>query len=56
MARNIVLLSDGTGSSAGKLFKTNVWRTYQALSLSNANQIAFYDDGVGTSRRQARLM
>src|SRR3954469_24949288 len=47
--RNIVLLSDGTGNAAGKLFKTNVWRTYQALDLSSINQIAFYDDGVGTS-------
>ena len=49
VGRNIVLLSDGTGNSAGKLFKTNVWRTYDALDLSNASQIAAYDDGVGTS-------
>jgi uncharacterized protein (DUF2235 family) len=49
MPRNVVLLSDGTGNSAAKLFKTNVWRTYQTLDVSNANQVAFYDDGVGTS-------
>ncbi len=49
MSRNIVLLSDGTGNSAGKLFKTNVWRAYQALDLSGADQLAHYDDGVGTS-------
>ena|ERR1700730_3108670 len=49
MPRNIVLLSDGTGNSAGKLFKTNVWRVYQALVLSHSGQVAFYDDGVGTS-------
>jgi uncharacterized protein (DUF2235 family) len=50
MAKNIVLLSDGTGNSSAKLFKTNVWRLYQALDLSDANrQVAFYDDGVGTS-------
>jgi uncharacterized protein (DUF2235 family) len=50
MAKNIVLLSDGTGNSAAKLFKTNVWRLYQALDLSPASdQVAFYDDGVGTS-------
>ncbi len=49
MVRNVVLLSDGTGNSAGKLFKTNVWRTYQALDVSTASQVAFYDDGVGTS-------
>lgn len=47
--RNIVLLSDGTGNSSGKLNKTNVWRLYQALDLSGSKQIAFYDDGVGTS-------
>jgi uncharacterized protein (DUF2235 family) len=51
--RNIVLLSDGTGNSAGKLLKTNVWRLYQALDLSEGGgetpQIACYNDGVGTS-------
>jgi formylglycine-generating enzyme required for sulfatase activity/uncharacterized protein (DUF2235 family) len=47
--RKIILLSDGTGNAAGKLFKTNVWRLYEALDVYNANQIACYDDGVGTS-------
>ncbi|MGA0597577.1 DUF2235 domain-containing protein [Enterovirga sp. CN4-39] len=53
--RNIVLFSDGTGNSAGKLFRTNVWRTYQALDLKDPQQplqprqFALYDDGVGTS-------
>ena len=47
--RRIVVLSDGTGNAAAKLFKTNVWRLYEALDVSNASQIAFYDDGVGTS-------
>jgi uncharacterized protein (DUF2235 family) len=50
MSKNIVLLSDGTGNSSSKLFKTNVWRLYQALHLKNPlEQIAYYDDGVGTS-------
>jgi uncharacterized protein (DUF2235 family) len=49
MPRNLILLSDGTGNSAAKLFKTNVWRTYEALDLSRPDQVAFYDDGVGTS-------
>jgi uncharacterized protein (DUF2235 family) len=50
MSKNIVLLSDGTGNSSSKLFTTNVWRLYQALDLGNpAQQIAYYDDGVGTS-------
>ena len=50
MPKNIVLLSDGTGNSAAKLFKTNVWRIYDALDLRNpGEQVACYDDGVGTS-------
>ncbi len=49
MARKIILLSDGTGNSAGKVWRTNVWRTFESLDLSNSNQLAFYDDGVGTS-------
>jgi uncharacterized protein (DUF2235 family) len=50
MSKNIVLLSDGTGNSAKALFKTNVWRLFQVLDLRNpSKQVAFYDDGVGTS-------
>jgi uncharacterized protein (DUF2235 family) len=49
-AKNIVLLSDGTGNSSAKLFRTNVWRMFQALDLTDPDrQIAYYDDGVGTS-------
>ena len=29
MAKTIILFSDGTGNSAAKLAKTNVWRTYR---------------------------
>jgi uncharacterized protein (DUF2235 family) len=51
MAKKLIVLSDGTGNSAAKLFKTNVWKLYQALDLTpSSNQIAAYDDGVGTSR------
>jgi uncharacterized protein (DUF2235 family) len=50
MAKNIVLLSDGTGNTSATLFTTNVWRLYQALDLSDPDrQVAYYDDGVGTS-------
>jgi len=50
----IVLFSDGTGNSSAKLFKTNVWRMYEAVDLGppaegKRKQIAFYDNGVGTS-------
>ena len=46
--RHIVLLSDGTGNSAGKISKTNVWRIFETIDLSGKDQLAFYDDGVGT--------
>ncbi|HEY0329889.1 MAG TPA: DUF2235 domain-containing protein [Rhodopseudomonas sp.] len=49
MAKKIVLLSDGTGNAAGKVWRTNVWRLFQALELKGSDQIAIYDDGVGTS-------
>ena len=47
--RNIVLLSDGTGNSSAKLMKTNVWRMYEAVQLTGGDQVALYDNGVGTS-------
>jgi uncharacterized protein (DUF2235 family) len=54
MPKAILLFADGTGNSAAKLFKTNIWRLYQAVDLSQSpsrgvRQIAFYHDGVGTS-------
>ncbi|MBI1204151.1 MAG: DUF2235 domain-containing protein [Rhodopseudomonas sp.] len=49
MGRKIILLSDGTGNSSAKVWRTNVWRVFECLDLSGSNQIAFYDDGVGTS-------
>jgi len=56
--KNILLFSDGTGNSSGKLFKTNVWRMYEAVDLGLAKptervQIAYYDNGVGTSKIKA---
>src|SRR5688572_3854383 len=52
--KSIVLFSDGTGNSSAKLFKTNVWRLYEAVDLGppaegKRHQISYYDDGVGTS-------
>lgn len=49
MPKNIVLLADGTGNSAAKAFKTNVWRLYEALDLNGQDQMATFSDGVGTS-------
>ncbi len=54
LPKRIIVFSDGTGNSSGKLFKTNVFRLYQALDLGahplgQPTQIAYYDNGVGTS-------
>jgi len=49
MGRRIILLSDGTGNSAAKVWRTNVWRVFESIDLSGSDQIAYYDDGVGTS-------
>lgn len=48
MSKNIILLSDGTGNGAAKRNKTNVRRLYEALDLHRVDQVAFYDDGVGS--------
>jgi uncharacterized protein (DUF2235 family) len=49
MGKRIIVLSDGTGNSAAQVWRTNVWRTFEALDLTGSDQVAFYDDGVGTS-------
>lgn len=55
MAKNIIICSDGTGATAVKGRGTNVFKLYEAVDLnghkldpSKPQQIAFYDDGVGT--------
>lgn len=47
--RNIILLSDGTGNAANRVWKSNVWRVFESLDLRENSQIAIYNDGVGTS-------
>jgi hypothetical protein len=47
MAKNIVLLSDGTGKRGGVGSGTNVWRLHRALVQDDA-QLVCYDDGVGS--------
>ena len=49
MSKRIILLSDGTGNSAAKIWRTNVWRTFESLDLTQPDQVAIYDDGVGSS-------
>lgn len=49
MAHRIIILSDGTGNAASKVWRTNVWRVFELLDLSGPDQVAKYDDGVGSS-------
>lgn len=55
-AKNIALCSDGTGNAGGKGRGTNVWQVFLAVDQHGhetdsklTEQLAFYDDGVGTS-------
>ncbi|MBM2812659.1 MAG: hypothetical protein HW416_3418 [Chloroflexi bacterium] len=53
MPKNIVICSDGTGNSWGEQI-SNVCRLVQSIELSQAaQQIAFYDQGIGTDPRYA---
>ncbi|MET0251506.1 MAG: DUF2235 domain-containing protein [Novosphingobium sp.] len=52
--KRILLFSDGTSNSSAKVFKTNVWRMYEAVDLGptgpgNVVQVGYYNNGVGTS-------
>src|SRR3954453_68965 len=49
MSTRIILLSDGTGNAASRVWRTNVWRIFESLDLTGSEQVAIYDDGVGTS-------
>ena len=55
MPKNIAVFADGTGNSAAKFNRTNVWRLYQALDTTTNPapprplQLAYYHNGVGTS-------
>lgn len=53
LPENLILFSDGTGNSSAKLFRTNVWRMYEAVDLGPSRrggrtQVAYYDNGIGT--------
>jgi uncharacterized protein (DUF2235 family) len=51
VSKRIVVLSDGTGNAAASIWRTNVWRMFESIIVSDpTRQVAFYDDGVGTSR------
>ena len=47
--KKIIVLSDGTGNAASKVWRTNVWRVFESLDLTGPEQVARYDDGIGSS-------
>jgi hypothetical protein len=52
MAKNIVILSDGTGQEGGKGHDTNVYKLFRMLEDRTEDQIVFYDQGLGTDWRK----
>ena len=48
MAKNIVVLSDGTRQEGGKGHDTNVYKLMRMLEDRTEQQIVFYDQGIGT--------
>ena len=52
MAKNIVVLSDGTGQEGGVGFNTNIYKIFNMLEDRTQRQIAFYDSGLGTDRKK----
>jgi hypothetical protein len=50
MAKNIVVLSDGTGQEGGRGHDTNVYKLMRMLEDRTERQIVFYDQGIGTDQ------
>lgn len=57
MTKNIVIFSDGTGQSGGQFFderRSNIYKLFRATRcapdscINPAEQVAFYDPGIGT--------
>ena len=55
MAKNVVILSDGTGQGASmpKAERTNVWKLWDATKkAAPAQQVTFYDEGLGAEYKR----
>ena len=51
MSKNIVVFSDGTGKDGGVGQNTNVYKLFNKLLDRSAEQVVFYDRGLGTETR-----
>ena len=52
MPKNIVVFSDGTGQEGGKTPSTNVHKLFGIIEDRTADQVSFYDRGIGTGLRK----
>ncbi len=52
MPKNIVIFSDGTGQEGGKGANTNIYKLFNIIEDRTAQQISFYDRGLGTGWRK----
>ena len=50
-SKNIVIFSDGTGQKGGEGVNTNVYHIYNMIENRTPRQIAYYDSGIGSGRR-----
>src|SRR3954471_16670676 len=48
MTKKIIILADGSGNAFTRQ-ESNIWRLYDALDLTQADHLAHYVQGVGTS-------
>jgi mono/diheme cytochrome c family protein len=59
MDTRIILLSDGTGNAASKVWRTNVWRVFQSLDLTGCAACHGTAGGIGqleSARRPQRYL
>ena len=52
MPKNIVVFSDGNGQEGGKGNNTNVYKLFNMVEDRTADQVTFYDRGLGTGWRK----
>ena len=52
MPKNIVIFSDGTGQEGGVGNNTNVYKLFNMVLDRSREQVAFYDQGLGTGWRK----
>lgn len=48
MAKNIVILSDGTGQMGGEGHNTNIYKIFNTIENRTPQQVIYYDPGIGT--------